>query len=247
MIDSIDLIRLRNAEYLQLMTEVIALTEKHNPETLLLQEPLEALKIKQQELGGLFKKQLSSSLTTEIETLDNQRDDALQGIVGALKGYTYHYDGALKEAAKVLQEHLQHYGKRIVAQSYQAETATLDNLISDWEKEAVLTQALASLKLTDWKDHLKEKNKLFAQKYLDRTQEYGQASPENIKQKREETNEAYYHFKKLSEAHAVINPDNNLYKDLFNDFNALILQYNHLLKQRKGSSTTEEGNEENPV
>ncbi len=239
MIDSIHLIRLRNAEYLQLMTEVIALTEKHNPETLLIQTPLETLKMKQQELGGLFKKQLSSSLTAEIEALDSQRDNALQGIVSILKGYAYHYDETLKEAAKVLQERIQHYGKRIVMQSYQAETATLDNLISDWEKEAVLTQALTSLNLTAWKDYLKEKNTLFAQKYLDRTQEYGQANPENIKQKREETNEAYYHFKKLIEAHAVINPD-NLYKALFNDLNALILQYNHLLKQRESDSTTEE-------
>lgn len=232
MINSIHLASLRNAEYLQFITDIVILTQKHDPETLLIQQPFEALQVKQHELENLFKKQQSSELTEEIELLDKERDQALQGISNVIKGYVNHYDVGIQKASEVLQEHLKNYGEQIIKQSYQAETATLHNIISDWEENETLEQALASLNLTYWKDYLKEKNTTFSEKYIDRTQEYGQASPENIKLKRNETNEAYYHLKKMAEAHAAITPSAS-YEALFNDLNALIAQYANLLKLRQ--------------
>lgn len=232
MINSIHLTHLRNAEYLQFITDSITIMQKHDPETLLIQQPFETLKAKQQELGTLFKKQQSSELTEEIELLDKERDQALQGIANVIRAYINHYDVAIQKASKVLQEHLKNYGEQIIKQSYQAETATLNNIISDWEENGTLEQALASLHLTRWKDYLKEKNTQFSKKYIDRTQEYGQASPENIKLKRHETNEVYYHLKKITEAHAAITPSVS-YEALFNDLNALIGQYVNLLKLRQ--------------
>ncbi len=232
MIHSIHLASLRNAEYLQFITDIVTLIQKHDPATLLIQLSFQELQAKQQELSTLFKKQQSSELTEEIELLDKERDQALKGIFAIIKGYVHHYDAKVQSASEVLQEHLKHYGNQIIRQSYQAETATVHNIISGWEENETLSQALASLNLTTWKDHLKEKNTQFSQKYIDRTQEYGQASPENIKTKRNETNAVYYQLKKIAEAHAVITP-NAAYENLFNDLNALITQYNHVLKLRQ--------------
>jgi hypothetical protein len=81
------------------------------------------------------------------------------------------------------------YGSGIARLNYQAETATLNNLMRDWENKPELTDAVAFFSLSAWVDELKAANdSLQYQKYLSRTQEYGDASPETIKGKREETN-----------------------------------------------------------
>lgn len=84
------------------------------------------------------------------------------------------------------------YGSGIARLNYQAETATVNNLLRDWENKPDLADAITTFNLTSWVNELKAANEEFNTKYLLRTQEYGDASPETIKTKRDETNIAYY-------------------------------------------------------
>jgi len=86
---------------------------------------------------------------------------------------------------------------------------------------------------------LKTANDLFDTKYLARTQEYGDASPENILSKRVETNAAYYDLKSFLESFSVVQPSTENTKTI-NQLNALIDQYNTVLNNRIANNNTEE-------
>lgn len=238
MINSIDLTRMRNAEYIQFMKNVGALVTSNGPEALQVAAQNEALTTKTNELDVLFKKQLSSEITQEITALDERRDNAVRGIASVVDGYLYHFDTDKKQAATKLFANLKLYGAGIHVQNYQAETGLINGLIVDWETKPELTAALLSLGLTAWKDELKSANLLFDQKYLLRTVEFGQASPETMKALREATNAVYYALRQFIDAYAItINTP--VYATVTRSLNALIDQYNAVLGNRQAGISPE--------
>ena len=80
MIQSIDLPKLRNAEYLQFQKDIVAIVERNNPTTLKVTTKLNDLKTKTTELDILFKKILASENTQILVDLDARRDNAINGI-----------------------------------------------------------------------------------------------------------------------------------------------------------------------
>lgn len=249
MIKSIHLNMLRNPEYLQFVKDVVAIVEKNNPTTLNVAVQQATLSTKITELDSLFKNQLSSPITQEIEALDSLRDKAINGLLAVVGGYTYHFDVAVSEAAVTLHNNLKLYGVGIAMQNYQSETTLLSSIITDWETKPELTAAMTILNLGDWKDNLKAHNENFNIKYIARTQEYGAASPENIKSKRDETNVVFYDLRKYIDAYGVINNENPAYAKTTNELNALIDQYNTLLNNRvsKGGTATNAPTESSPA
>lgn len=231
MIDAIDLSRLRNAEFLQFMKDFAGLVNANNAATLNVAVQYTALAAKNNQLEDLFKKELSSELTQEILDLDNRRDRAYNGILFVVQGFLNHYEPSKVEAATRLKSNLDLYGSGAAKQNYQAETAILNNLVSDWEGKPALLEALNLLGLTSWKDEMKAANTLFDQKYIERTLEYSEASPETLLAKRTETASAYYTLRQFIDAFAVtINTP--IYQTVTNQVNALIAQYNTLLNNR---------------
>ncbi|REC56572.1 hypothetical protein DRF62_03185 [Chryseobacterium piscium] len=130
------------------------------------------------------------------------------------------------------------YGSGIARLNYQAETATLNNLIRDWEGKPELITAISEFNLGEWMAELKTANEEFNTKYLSRTQEYGDASPETIKLKREEVNVAYYALRdRIDALHLLVETPPSPYVTIINQLNAFTDQYNALLVNRKPDST----------
>ena len=111
-------------------------------------------------------------------------------------------------------------------------------IVNDWETKPELAAAITSLGLTSWVDELKTANKLYEQKYLERTQAYGNANPDTLKAKRDETMVAYYELRKFIDANSVVN-SGAAYEKLIGELNALIDQYNELLNTRSAEPTPE--------
>ena len=171
--------------------------------------------------------------------IDTQRDQVILGITNVVFGFTFHYDEDIRTAAQKLKKHLDTYGSSIYRLNYQAETATLANIITDWDTKAHLIDALNLLNLNDWKDYLKEANNKFNDIYLNRTQEYGNASPENLKEKKIETNVVYYALRdRINALHTIVETPPSPYQTLINQLNALIEQYNVLTISRKNSENS---------
>lgn len=236
--NAIELKLLRNAEYLQYVKDYLAIINLNNPSELDIDAKLSAFNGKTSELEALYKKALASEKTRELLLIDERRDAAVTGINYFLLSRTYHFDTVQRQNAQLLLDNMNLYGSSIARLNYQAETATINNLIRDWENKTELTDAVAALDLTSWVDELKTANEEFNTKYLSRTQEYGDANPETIKLKREETNVAYYALRdRIDALHLLVETPPSPYAQVINQLNALTDQYNKLLINRAGSSS----------
>ncbi|MBF6654590.1 DUF6261 family protein [Flavobacterium columnare] len=175
--------------------------------------------------------------TTTLLNIDKRRDDCINGLFYVVQGYEYHFEETLRVAAQKLATNLRFYGSGISRLNYQAETATLTNIINDWETKPELIAALTTLNLTAWKDEMKKQNNAFNTVYLDRTQEYGNATPENLISKRNEANTVYYALRdRITAFHTLIEaPAISPYATSINQLNALIDQYNNLIVGRAKS------------
>ena len=232
MINSIILRDLRNANYLQFQKDFLGIISRNNPVTLQIEAKFNDLTAKSLELENLFKKILANPMSQELLALDGRRDDCINGIYYSALSNSYHFDAANKEAADLLLANLNLYGSGIAKLNYQAETATISNIVNDWENQPKLTQALTTLNLSAWKDELSRVNEEFGTKYLDRTQDYGNATPENLKMKREETNLVYYALRdRINAMDLLVETPPSPYSTVINQLNALIEQYNRLLSE----------------
>lgn len=233
MINAISLRNLRNAEYLQFISNFLAIVLRNNPTLLKILAKYDALVGINTELEALFKKIMANEKTAEILALDERRDNAINGIYYVAQGYDYHYQLPMKTAGQLIKESMGVYGAGISKLNYQAETATITSLVLDWENKAPLVAALTTLNLTTWKNELKAANIAFNEKFLDRTQDYGNATPENLKSKREETNQVYFELRnRINALHLLEETSPTPYTSVINQLNALIDQYNSLLNNR---------------
>lgn len=184
------------------------------------------------------RKPLPAKKTQELLLIDARRDAAINGIYYFLLSHTYHFETAKQQNAQVLLDNMALYGSGIARLNYQAETATLNNLIRDWEGKPELITAISEFNLGEWMAELKTANEEFNTKYLSRTQEYGDASPETIKLKREEVNVAYYALRdRIDALHLLVETPPSPYVTIINQLNAFTDQYNALLVNRKPDST----------
>lgn len=237
MIDAISLKDLRNGEYIQFIKDTCTIVTNNDPAVLNVVTQHTALLAKGTELESLFKTAMANAITKELVDLDEQRDQIINGLGFVIKGYGYHFLPAIKSAANALNDNLKMYGTGIATQNLQGETATLTSLVGDWENKPDLTAAVTTLQLTNWLTELKLVNEKFATRYIQRTTEYAAANPENLKMKREETNQVYYELRKFIDAYSVINSGVAAYGIVTNQLNALINQYNTLLAGRVATET----------
>lgn len=237
MIDAIDLLNLRNDEHLQLMKDVGTLTLQNDPEALKIQAQYEALAMKNTELDALYKKQTASEFTKELEALDERRDRAIYGLQLVADGFQYHFEPTLSKAATRLSDNFKLYGDSIARQNLQSETNIINSIVSDFETQPDLADAIIALNLTAWKNELKTANSLFGTTYLKRTVEYSEVSKETLAGKRAEANQEYYKLRKHIEANATLNESVVGYTTLINQINALIDQYNLVVQKRRKKET----------
>ena len=239
MITVIDLSKLRNAEYLQLILDVLKLVALNNATTLKVVDEYNGLQALIATIEAIFKTEQSSALTPIINALDERRDNAIYGILKTIDADTYHFTNTTKTAAGVLAKYLATYGTAngIAILNLQAETATVNSLITDLQTTTELVAAITTLGLATWVAELKNANELLGEKYIARTQELAGANPETIKLKRLACNEAYYQLRDMLQSYNTITKGAVPYPKTIGEINALIDQYNAILTKRATEPT----------
>ena len=236
----IDLMKLRNAEFLQFSKDVMGIITLNNTLALQVGNQYVAFQNITNEIETLFVTDQGNDTTPIIQALDARRDAAITGITLMANAMVYHYDPAIKAAAIAISDNLRLYGGGIARQNYMAETASISNIINDWNTKANLTAAISTLQLDDWKAELENANINFDAQYIARTQQLGAANPATILEKRLESVQLYYALRDRLAAHHNINNGINPWGKTANEINALIDQYNVLLAGRANDPTQPE-------
>lgn len=239
MINSITLAALRNAEFLQFSNDALSIVQRNDPAALSVTTWYNAFKTVTTEIDALFKTDQSSAITETLQELDVRRDNAINGILFTVQGYTYHFAPTTAAAAKILEHHLSVFGAGIARTNLQSETAILNSIVTDLKNKPELIGAIAALGMDSWVTELDTANKTFSTKYLDRTQEMGAVSPDTIKAKRLEGAAAWYKLRDKLNAYYEINEGAEPWAKTINDLNALTEQYNALINNRKGGDETQ--------
>ena len=241
-ISGIELNKLRNAEFLQFSKDVMGIVTLNNIGALDVAVQFAAFQNITNEIEAIFATDQGSDTTPLLESLDKRRDNAISGITLMSNAMVYHFDPAIIAAATALSDNLKLYGGGIARQNYMAETASITNIIADWDTKPNLIAAINTLGLAGWKAELNTANQLFNTAYLARTQEIGAANPNTIKDKRLESANLYYALRDRIGAFYTINNAGNPWGKTVNEINVLIEQYNVLLANR----ATEPNPEPNP-
>lgn len=237
MITNIHVQKLRNSEFLQFITDTLAIVSLNNPQALLVQNQYDALLAAKAVIDGLFNKEQASQFTEELIALDATRDSLIIGINALIEAHIHHFDTALKQHAIALRLNITSYGVGITRENYQSETAIINNLIDDWTTKPELAAAITALNLGPWKAQLETANANFSAKYLSRTQEMGATPAENMKTKRQEASKVYYELRDFITSYATINRGAAPFGKTVNELNALIDQYTKLTNNGRGRAS----------
>jgi hypothetical protein len=232
MIASIHLVNLRNSEFLQFSEDFLGLVLLNDPRALKVQPQYDKFRTATDTINALFKADRGSLMTDELVLLDERRDTAITGITLHVQSLTYHFNPATRSLADVLAANLSNYDTGVAKQNYQAETAIISSILTDWTEKPALKAAISALNIADWQAELATANTAFNTKYLARTQELGAASPDTIKEKRQEATLAYYTLRDFISSHYTLNEGAEPYNKTVNELNAPIAQYNTLLAGR---------------
>ena len=248
MIQSINLLLLRNAEYIQFSRNLLQIIHLNDETILKSKAEYDAFGLVITAIEALFKTDQGSNITPIIEALDARRDMAVSGIFKNIDSYTSHFTPAKVDAANVLTDALKVYGTAtaVAASSLPAETAIVNSMISDVTTKANLIAAVTELGLTSWFAELKTANDLLAQKYIERTQELGGANPNTIKDKRNEANNLYYELRDMIAAQATVAKNAVPFPKTISEINALIDQYNLIITNRTADAARAKKDEEKP-
>ncbi|WP_298427919.1 DUF6261 family protein [uncultured Kordia sp.] len=231
--------RYRNSELLQYMKDVLELVNANDVDVLQLTTQRDALATLIAQMDNLFQQEQSSGITQELIDLDDRRDKAFIGIKATLEANQYHFDETVKDAAASLLYNMNSYGTNIPRMNYQAETAVIDSMLSEWETETVLIAAIATLGLGGWIAELKIANQVFNDRYLARISESAANPATSFTAIRDVVISTYRELTAHVQAHATLG-SNATHQELVNEISVLAKQYNQTISVRINSSSEDE-------
>ncbi|WP_298427809.1 DUF6261 family protein [uncultured Kordia sp.] len=221
----------RNSEFLQFMKNVLELVNNTDVSLLGLTEQQQALLVSTEALAMAFEPEQFQKNAEVLESLDAERDSLYVGIKHLLKGHGYHFNPTKQEAVKRLLFHLQSYGKEVNRMNYQAQTANITHMLSEWQSETILQEAVVLLDLSEWVSTLQEVNTAFGNQYVARASEISANATPSFSSLRTATKAAYRALVARIKAFMVLN-SNVVYTQLYRQIYELARLYNQVVKVR---------------
>lgn len=221
----------RNSEFLQFMKNVLELVNNTDVSLLGLTEQQQALLGSTEALAAAFEPEQFQKSAEVLNGLDVKRDSLYVGIKHLLKGHGYHFIPTKQEAAKRLLFHLQSYGKGVNRMNYQEQTANITHMLSEWQTETILQEAVVLLDLSEWVTALQEVNTAFGNQYVARVYKMSDNVTPSFSSLRADTKVAYRALVARIKAFKVLN-SNVVYAQLYRQIYELARQYNQVVKVR---------------
>ena len=220
---------LRNEEWFQFYTEVKELIDSYDPESLDIAALFSVFVVLYGDVDTALEIIRKSITTERIANADTTRDNTFRGFADAVKSACNHFDAEKRDAAKYLQNILDHYGN-IARKLLDEETASIYNLVQEVRvKPAYLTL----LGLTDWVDQLEIENKAFEALMEKRYSEESSKTTLKMKELRVETDRCYRSILDRIDALILINGKDR-YADFVKELDVRSQRFENMLAARKG-------------
>jgi hypothetical protein len=230
MITTINLPRLRAAEFIQFHSNVFQIIEANDPPALKVDVQLTALEAALAALDAEYKRQTSSAITLTLAQLDERRDNAFTGIQRVVSGYELHFDAAKVTAARRITLVFNKYGSGVTRLRYQQETGEIRSLGADLTGDAEVAAAVTALGLGAWVAELNAANAAFDEAYVQRSRETA-GDPSQVLALRVVLAEKWETLKAHLTAHATLTPS-AVYTKTIAELNSLIDDYNNATVSR---------------
>ena len=231
-INTIHFEQLRNSEHIQFSKAVKHVFGEHSPETLHVQNQYDAFSAGIEKMETAFVSTQGNVLTKALITEDEKRDSYLIGIIKVVNGYTKHFSDEKVKAAERIKAHIAKYGKRIDTYNYNAETASITDLIDGIETDVELSKAVALSGIADWFAELKASNTEFNRLYESRAEDEATKTKLVLRELRDDSVKQYKELIKYFEAASIMYPS-DVYDTLANKLNEFIDKYNNLRRKSK--------------
>ncbi|RYY67172.1 MAG: hypothetical protein EOO12_01960 [Chitinophagaceae bacterium] len=234
--------RLRNAELIRYLTQVMTLmaTAGDSPEPL--RQAVAALQARLDALNEQFKKDPMSEHAEALLLAEEERDDAVRGLYRYCDAFTYLRDPALSGAGKLLVNTIEVYGtgNEIAGHPNKIETTELESLLADLAKPAPAA-AVALLRADHFTTPMAEANSRYEGLFLqDRT---GGNNPEGtaamLKLRSAAAADYDLFVRKLSGAYEMEGAGK--WGDLVLKMNALTEEYRQTVNQRAARAKAASG------
>ncbi|TCI95086.1 DUF6261 family protein [Tenacibaculum sp. M341] len=242
--------RYKNIEFIQYLSQVIETVSKQDIDALLLTEPFNEVNLLVTKLKGAYKQTQGSSVTPEIQELDNKRDKAIRGFRMLVNAYTTFENDAIAIAATKLLGVIDKHGTNIARRNYNEQTGIIDTIIKDIANSVELTETVVSLNATEWIGNLNKTNLDFNNKYLERIDELVARDNIDFLELRTDAIKAYKNLVDHISAHTILS-ENEAYSVLSEKIDSLSEYYNRVVDNRSNVSvnddTSDTTNEENTL
>ncbi len=194
--------RLNNAEALQYHSQIRAEIATDAAVETALGAALTAYDVLLSEVDAAFGLDEGSLLTEQVAAADAARDRIVTGLKKHCETMTYHPQAAMSEAAELLIAAMEHFGDRLPTQTYNAESASVDGLLSNFASRPDLSAALTTIGADMWIPFLTTAQANFEALYAQRTTEKAaEKLPYTMRQKRTELGRAWQKLSNKIEAH----------------------------------------------
>ena len=229
-IESIYLKSLRNEEHYKFNIDFSALVAKSTPEALGIQTLYAAYQLAlTTEISALNVVQ-GSTITDDLIDADADRDTTFRGFTGTVKSAVNHFDAEVRSSAERLKLLIDTYGN-MTEKPLDQETASIIKLVE--ELEGQYAADAVKLGVETWVTALKQQNKAFDDLKNLRYDETTAKPQQNLRQARQETDNAYRAIVKRINSLIEVNGP-TAYSAFVADLNTRVGNYQNLLAQRKG-------------
>lgn len=175
-------------------------------------------------------------LTADISEADDWRDSLGTGLIYTVRGTTYHFAPARREAAKRVLVVVENYGN-INRKSYDEQTAAINSMVKDLQTD--YADDIAALGLEKWVTELAAANKAFEELMQKRYEAEAGKPQYTMKTAREEVDDAYRAITERIGALIIVNGE-EAYAGFVNDLNERIERYNNAVSRRYGRNEKED-------
>jgi len=193
--------------------------------------------------SGVLKQVMGSVYTKGVADADDYRDKIGTGLTTVVKGYSYHFDQTVAEAARQLQI-VFNATKNFTKLPYSQQTATIKELVENLRSDRY-NHLLDDAGIRGWVDELENANNNFEAAYLNRGQEDGVYHVETgtSAEARKNVIAEYNEFIATLNAMLRIKPTQELERAALS-LNEITRQYQNTIAQREGVNAAKKKEDE---